>query len=385
MKSLKLGKSNNIGIIGYGGYGQFIYSTLANHESTKIIAISDLNKPIAIPKSTKYYAEYKELLLNNDIDIIWIATPPYTHVKLAISALKMGKNVIVEKPMALSLEDCQRIIEVADQEKKHIVVDFMLRSHPFIQAIKRWYSENVFGNLRRVFVENYAQDELLSKSHWFWDKSKSGGILIEHGIHFVDLVNYICNSKPINISGYGFSRNEKQEDQVICNIHYENNIITTHYHDFSRPGFFEETTITFVFDLGKIILYGWIPLEAEILVLTNKSIIRKIQQAPNIYFYDEQLISNIENVSRPKGWGNVYKMPKQNQIKSGSDKYTVDRLSRAKLKLTSGKDKIYMQLIRQIFDDFTESINSGHYQNSGNVLESHQIAIEGQNRINYSN
>lgn len=378
-------KINNIGIIGYGGYGQFICNAITNHKSAKVIAISDFKKPITIPYSAKYYKEYKELLLNNDIDIVWIATPPNTHAELAISALQMGKHVIVEKPMAISLEDCQRVIKVANQEKKYIAVDFMLRSHPFIQAIKRWYNENVFGNLRRVFVENYAQDELLSKSHLFWDKSKSGGILIEHGIHFIDIVNYICNSKPLNISGYGCRNDEKQEDQVICNILYENNIITTHYHDFSRPGFFEETTITFVFDLGKIILSGWIPQKAEILVLTNKSTIRKIQQTSNIHIYDEQLISNIENVSRPKGWGNVYKTSNKNQIKSGGNYYTVDRLNRAKLELTSGKDKIYKQLIRQVLEDFTESVNSGQFQNSESILESHQIAIEGQNRINYSN
>lgn len=378
-------KINSIGIIGYGGYGQFICNAITNHKSAKVIAISDFKKPITIPYSAKYYKEYKELLLNNDIDIVWIATPPNTHAELAISALQTGKHVIVEKPMAISLEDCQRVIKVANQEKKYIAVDFMLRSHPFIQAIKRWYNENVFGNLRRVFVENYAQDELLSKSHWFWDKSKSGGILIEHGIHFIDIVNYICNSKPLNISGYGCRNDEKQEDQVICNILYENNIITTHYHDFSRPGFFEETTITFVFDLGKIILSGWIPQKAEILVLTNKLTIREIQQTSNMHIYDEQLISNIENVSRPKGWGNVYKTPNKNQIKSGGNYYTVDRLNRAKLELTSGKDKIYKQLIRQVLEDFTESVNSGQFQNSESILESHQIAIEGQNRINYSN
>ena len=378
-------KIYNIGIVGYGGYGQFIYNAILNHKSAKVIAISDLNEPSTTPRSAKYYAEYKDLLLNNDIDIVWIATPPNTHTDLAISALQTGKHVLVEKPMAISFEDCQRIIEVANQENKHIAVDFMLRSHPFIQTIKRWYRENVFGNLRRVFVENYAQDELLSKSHWFWDKSKSGGILIEHGIHFIDIVNYICNSKPTNISGYGFGRNEKQEDQVICNINYENNVITTHYHDFSRPGFFEETAITFVFDLGKIILNGWIPLQAEILVLINKSTMWKIQQTPNIHIYDKQLITNIENVSRPKGWGNVYKTPNQSQIKSGGNNYTVDRLCRATLKLTSEKDNTYQQLIRQMFDDFTVSVKSGQYHNSESILDSHKIAIEGQSRINYSN
>ena len=172
---------------------------------------------------------------------------------------------------------------------------------------------------------------------------------------------------------------------MICNINYENNIITTHYHDFSRPGFFEETTITFVFDLGKIILSGWIPLKAEISVLINKSTIRKFQQTPNMHIYEEQLITNIENISRPKGWGNIYKTYDRDQIKSGGNNYTVDRLCRAKLELTSGKDNTYKQLIKQMFEDFTESIKIGQFQNSESILESHQIAIEGQNQINYSN
>ncbi len=378
-------KIYNIGIVGYGGYGQFIYNAIANHKSTEVTAIYDLKKPVAIPLSAIYYAEYKELLLNNDIDFVWIATPPNTHREIAINALQSGKHIIVEKPMAISLEDCHRIIDVAKQEKKHLAVDFILRSHPFIQAIKTWYDQNIFGKLRRVFVENYAQDETLFKSHWFWNKLKSGGILIEHGIHFIDIVNYICNSKFINISGYGFERNKELEDQVICNIYYENNIITTHYHDFSRPGFFEETTITFVFDLGKIILSGWIPLKAEILVLTNKVIERKIQQTPNLQICNKQLISNIENVSRPEGWGNVYKSIIQNHIKSGGNNYTVDRLIRARLELSSGKEKIYMQLIRHLLDDLIEAVNSGKFQNSESILESHKIAIEGQKKIDYSN
>lgn len=377
-------KIYNIGIVGYGGFGQFIYNAIKNYKSANVIAISDFIKPSSTPWSVQYYAEYKDLLFNNDIDIVWIATPPNTHTDLAINALQAGKHVIIEKPMAISIADCQRIIKVADQEKKHIAVDFMLRSHPFIQTIKRWYNENIFGNLRRIFVENYAQDELLSQSHWFWDKSKSGGILIEHGIHFIDIVNYICSSKITNISGYGFERNKKQEDQVICNINYENNIITTHYHDFSRPGFFEETTITFVFDLGKIVLYGWIPLKAEISILTNNLTLQKIRQTSNINICDERLINDIENVSRPQGWGNVDSTSDKNQIKSGGENYTVDRLCKARLELTSGKDKTYKQLIRQMFENFIDSIKSGKFQNSESILDSHQIAIEGQNRINCS-
>ncbi len=353
-------KIYKIGIIGFGGFGQFLKHCWSANRKITVQAIADLNQPTTNDETITWYSDWQDLLKDRSIDIVVIATPPATHAEIALAAIECNKHIILEKPMATSTAEAQKIAVLHKQSDRILVVDFMLRFHPFAQLIKDWVLKRSFGRLRRVLIENYAQDECLPVSHWFWDKNQSGGILIEHGVHFIDLVNFITEAIPIDITGVKFDRSPQQEDQVLANVCYNNGIIATHYHDFSRPGFFESTTMKFIFDLAEIETYGWIPLSGNVKALVSEQTASILEKLPGYTIADNQPIEAIIDISRPAGWGISDNAPanEKKSITSGGAKYSVTHQITGSFKLAQTKQAIYCQLVNAVLDNVIAGIEN---------------------------
>ncbi|NQT97145.1 MAG: Gfo/Idh/MocA family oxidoreductase [Candidatus Marinimicrobia bacterium] len=347
-----------LGIIGYGGFGQFLNNSWKENKKIDIIAVSDLAYKATTDKNLNFYPDWRQLVAEPNIDIVAIATPPNTHPEIAIKAIENGKHVILEKPLAINLADAKKIKTAQANSGNILVVDFMLRFHPFILQLKEWTQSQLFGKLRRVGVENYAQDEGLPVSHWFWDKNQSGGILIEHGVHFIDLVNLITGADPIDVTGTKFSRSPQQEDQVLANVCYNNGVIATHYHDFSRPGFFETTSIRLVYDLAQIDLFGWIPLNGNFSILINSNSITELEKLPGLKITQNIPIEKAVDNSRPSGWGQTdgeNNLP-STRLVSGGKQYKVNCHIKGTFNLTMTKQKVYSDLLNNVLDDVVCSI-----------------------------
>lgn len=87
--------------------------------------------------------------------------------------MEAGKHVIIEKPVATTSADADRLLEIRDRTGRVAAVDFMMRFTPIVEAIASWKHELPFGRLRRVVIENHAQDETISAGHWFWDTTRA--------------------------------------------------------------------------------------------------------------------------------------------------------------------------------------------------------------------
>ena len=321
-------------------------------------AIADLNPSVCNEKSLIYYSNWQALLADESIDIVVIATPPATHAEIALAALEHNKHIILEKPISICTVDAQKIAKLHQQSDRVLVIDFMLRFHPVIRLLKDWAAVRPFGRLRRVLVENYAQDEGLPAEHWFWDKKLSGGILIEHGVHFIDLVNFITGAIPIDITGTKFERSPSQEDQVLANVCYDNGVIATHYHDFSRPGFFESTTLKFIFDLAEIETTGWIPLSGQVKALVNDHTAPLLENLPGFTVTNQQPIKAIKDDSRPEGWGNPDSASTSDKktISSGGSEYSLTHLITGDFQLGKTKEEVYCQLVNEVLDNVIANI-----------------------------
>ncbi|MBC8401712.1 MAG: Gfo/Idh/MocA family oxidoreductase [Candidatus Marinimicrobia bacterium] len=357
-------KKFSLGIIGYGGFGQFLHNSWKENKKIDIVAVSDLAYNNNTVKNLNFYPDWRQLVADPDIDIVAIATPPDTHPEIAIEAIENQKHVILEKPLAINLADAKKIETAQANSGSILVVDFMLRFHPFILQLKKWTQSQMFGRFRRVGVENYAQDDCLPIDHWFWDKSQSGGILIEHGVHFIDLVNFISDSPAIKIKGLGNSRNQFQEDQVMACILHRNGLIATHYHDFSRPGFFETTSIRLVYDLAQIDLFGWIPLKGEFSILINSNFITELEKLPGLKITQNIPIEKAVDNSRPSGWGQTdgENNPPSTRLVSGGRHYQVNRHIKGTFNLTTTKQKVYSDLLNNVLDDVVCSIDDPNHK-----------------------
>lgn len=348
-----------IGVIGYGGFGQFLHHHWNRLENVQVVAVADESKEqLEKLETATGFTDWRALIRESDLDLVAIATIPSTHAEIASACMEAGKPLLIEKPLATTMADAEQLIALRDRTGAIAAVDFIMRFNPLLQAIQSFSREGIFGKLRRVDVENYAQDEQLPADHWFWNANLSGGILIEHGVHFIDLVHFLYPANILKVNGLRHERNVQQEDQIMANLLYEGGLIATHYHAFSRPGFFETTKIKLAYDLADIELHGWIPLWAEVSALVNPETKRMLLASPLFVQEDTIPIAQATDESRPEGWGNAGDASSRQTIRSGGIPYDVSEIISGKLQLGKSKQAVYGECVQQSLLDVLRKVEN---------------------------
>jgi predicted dehydrogenase len=336
-----MNKKIKIGIIGYGSFGKFIYSTLSSTEYVEVIAIADKQNKSGLPMQVDFFQDWRIMLSIDELDAVLISTPPSSHLEISLAALWAGKHIMVEKPLAISSEAAQQIKQTAQKTNRVVMVDFLQRFNPILEALHELYSNNSFGKLERFSVENYAQDEALSPHHWFWDQNISGGILIEHAVHFIDLVHWFAPSDIVKISGFKDARNSDQVDRVNANIQYANGVIASHSHSFTRPNVFERTDMRFIFNTAQFSLNGWIPQSGSFTLLANDELVTKLNVLPNLE------ITKKFNIEKAPIRGHEFDL---NYLLEGT------------FESSYSKEELYTMAIEKIFYDFYQKITNRSHQ-----------------------
>ena len=357
-------KFYNIGIIGYGGFGKFLHHSWNNLKNIRITAVADLDSSNDPGGDIKFYNNWQDLIKDGEIDIVSIVTPPSSHVDIACAAMEGEKHIFLEKPIATTINDSKRTIETRDKTGQKATLNYMMRFNPIIETISSLSRNNVLGELRRVDVENYAQDSGVPSEHWLWNHDISGGILVEHAVHFIDLVHFLTDVKPQKVTGMCSTHNIKRENQVMANILYDNGLIATHYHSFSRPGFFEKTTIRLNFDLAQVDIEGWIPLSGNITALVNHKTEKRLNRLPGLIVQQNLEIDQIGDISRPKGWGEIVSESETNfksTIRSGGVEYNVEKMITGTFNIARSKAAVYSDSVCAVLTDLINAIeNSKH-------------------------
>jgi predicted dehydrogenase len=366
----------NIGIIGYGGFGRFLHHWWKKLDQVKVIAVSDQSFTDEAVDGVLRYKDWQDLLANEEIDIVSIATPPAFHVEMACMAMRKNKHVLLEKPVAITTEGAEKIIQTQKETGKVIMVDHMLRYNPIVKLMMQFGQQEVFGKLRHVEVTNYAQDSALPQSHWFWDKELSGGIFIEHGVHFFDIVNGLTAQQFIKVCGTSHSRNEKQEDQVAAMVLYNEGLIANFYHSFSGPGFFEKTTLRLTFDLAKFEIEGWVPMKGKFTAMVNEAVKAQLSALPGLNIDNVDRVSELADVSRPEGWG-AAGTASSVDIFGGGIAYDVQEMLTGTFEIPQSKGEVYGNCLQEIISDMISKIEDHHHKlrvTIENAYESLKIA-----------
>jgi predicted dehydrogenase len=350
---------HGIGIIGYGAFGRFLHHSWKKSDLVKVAAVFSA-APIKEPlPGITIHADWRDLINDPAVDIVSIATPPSSHCETACAAMEAGKHVLVEKPMATTIEDGRRIIDTRNATGKVASVNFMMRFNPLVEALGELSREGVFGELRRADVENYAQDSALPRDHWFWDLSISGGILIEHAVHFIDVVNSLTDQKHQFVTGFSHFRNEKQQDKVLASVLYDRGLIATHYHAFAYPGFFESTSIRLAFDLATIDIEGWIPLKGTITAMVNSRVKGALLRLPGFKITTSRPVDLVEDQSRPEGWGDLGGIQSPiNRISSFGNDYSVEEMVRGSFDIGRSKAEVYSECVLDLMHDLVKAIET---------------------------
>ncbi len=198
-------------IIGFGGLGKLHMTNLHKLERSgydiKLSALcatssASIGKNVELNLGTvdmsdidlsecNFYTDYKELLDKEELDFIVSALPTYMHDEVAVYALNKGIHVFSEKPMALTAEGCERMIEAAKANNKRLMIGQCLRFDPAMQKLKEYVDNKTFGKIYRAEFSRYSQVPTWSSKNWIIDPARSGGCVFDMHIHDVDLINWI--------------------------------------------------------------------------------------------------------------------------------------------------------------------------------------------------
>ncbi|HEY8935360.1 MAG TPA: Gfo/Idh/MocA family oxidoreductase, partial [Cyclobacteriaceae bacterium] len=203
------GKKLNIALCGLGRYAGYVAEGLASDSKYCRLAgiitgtpakAEDWKKRYNIPQANIYnYQNFDEIAKNKDIDLVYVILPNSMHKEYTIRAAKAGKHVIVEKPMALTPEDCQEMIDVCNKAGVQLAVGYRLHFEPYNVELKRLGQEKVFGQVRLIEASlGYKSGD---PSEWRLKKAMSGGgPLMNLGVYCVQAGRYITGEEPASVT-----------------------------------------------------------------------------------------------------------------------------------------------------------------------------------------
>jgi len=190
-----------VGLIGAGSFAQGMHiPNIAKIPNAQLRAIADRNGPAVVTVAKRAGAslattDYHEILADPEIDAIIIATRHDLHAQLAMEAAKAGKHVFVEKPLALTAEDCAAVAKAVAEAGVLLTVGFNRRYSPHVQLVKKLLADRT-GPKMMVYRANAGFIPLTS---WVYDAAEGGGRIVGEACHFIDLLTYIAGSEITSV------------------------------------------------------------------------------------------------------------------------------------------------------------------------------------------
>ena len=183
------------GLIGFGAWGRFHADAINKTAGASLKAIAARSEASraaakdAFPNA-QVYADYRELLARPDIDVVDVVVPSHLHHEISSAALSTGKHLLLEKPMALSLRECDDLIALAKQRKRVFAVGHELRLSSLWGKVKELVAAGFIGEPQYVLIELSRRPYRLGSDNWRYDINRVGSWILEEPIHFFDLARW---------------------------------------------------------------------------------------------------------------------------------------------------------------------------------------------------
>jgi predicted dehydrogenase len=266
---------------GVGRFGRFCLEQYMAMPQVRVLALTDADPdaarraadPSGIP-----VVPVEAMLADPAVELVYLGAPPATHLPLARRALRAGKHVLVEKPLAITTEGARALVDLARAEDRVLGVHHVLRHDPLCLAVRQIIADGLIGAPLHASFENLANDEVLPVDHWFWDKGTSGGIFIEHGVHFFDLfAMWFGPGEVVAAEEVRRPGRPAVVDQVACTARFGSGVLAQMYHGFHQPERMDRQELRIVCERGSIRLGEWVPTELTIDCLAEVGTVRALE------------------------------------------------------------------------------------------------------------
>jgi predicted dehydrogenase len=221
----------NIGIIGFGYWGPNLVRNFNNQPNCTIKAIADAN-PNRLAQINKQYPNVKalqnadDLLNNTEIDAVIIATPVFSHFPLAQKALQNGKHVLLEKPMASSVKECEILMDLAAQKGLTLMVDHTFLYTGAVEKIKATIDAGEIGKVKYIDSTRINLGLFQPDINVLWDLAP----------HDLSILNYLHNEQPYSVNATGVSHTVNGiENIAYMTVNYQSGFIAHFNCSWSSP------------------------------------------------------------------------------------------------------------------------------------------------------
>lgn len=327
-------------VIGAGGFARFAVAQFVQRAGARLVGVHDPDASamaqmlLAHPAITRF-EDLNALLCDAAVDLVYIGSPPFLHHSQSLAALQAGKHVICEKPAALKWADAQALSVLAADRGLLFVVNLMQRYNPLFDAVKMLIETAVLGAFIHGYFENYASDEFLPADHWFWDEARSGGIFIEHGVHFFDLFEgWLGPGRVLAAQKIGRPGAALVTDIVQCDVLYEGQAPVRFHHAFNQPKALDRQEMRLQFERGEITLFEWVPTRLVLNCICTDDELARLQA-----IFPEAAIDLASQTDGPRA--------ARGRGKDFSYRHRVH----LETDVHQSKNDLYEELLRRMFDD----------------------------------
>jgi predicted dehydrogenase len=224
-------KEIQIGIIGLGYWGPNLIRNFVSTKNCRVLAIADLQTD-KLEKFKKLYPgieTFKDpdhIFKNSNIDAVVIATPVFSHFNLAKTALEHNKHVLIEKPMASSVQEAESLIDLALKKNRILMVDHTFLYTGAVQKIKELIDDNTIGKIKYIDSTRINLGLFQPDINVLWDLAP----------HDISILNYICIDKPLSVNATGVCHTENGVENVAyLTLNYQKDMIAHFNCSWSSP------------------------------------------------------------------------------------------------------------------------------------------------------
>jgi myo-inositol 2-dehydrogenase/D-chiro-inositol 1-dehydrogenase len=187
------------GLIGFGAWGRCHAAAIEKTDGAALSAIAGRSPDSQAAARDAYptvavLGDYRELLARDEIDVIDIVLPSHLHYEVANAALEAGKHVFMEKPMCLSVAQCDALVQVAEQRNLQLAINHELRLSALWGQVKSLIDDGFIGEPQYVLVELSRRPYRFGSDGWRFDIERVGNWILEEPIHFFDLAHWYLES-----------------------------------------------------------------------------------------------------------------------------------------------------------------------------------------------
>jgi predicted dehydrogenase len=247
-----------IGVVGVGYWGPNLVRNFASLETAEVTTICDINAKRAenirqrFCPQAQVCSDIRELAEDPQIDAVVIVTPISTHCELGSFFLEAGKHVLIEKPLARTVAECERLIELAEINKRVLMVGHVFEYNVAVERIKQYLEKGELGKLFYVYSQRVNLGRIQHDVNALWSFAP----------HDVSILSYWLGQEPSQVSARGFSYlNRGIEDVVFVTLNYPNGV-GAHMH----LGWLDPRKVRLMTLVGskKMLVYDDVSLDAKI-------------------------------------------------------------------------------------------------------------------------